>query len=353
MRFPPERESAYREHMFARERPRLRVFVLIAAPTLLLFALLQAPLSGLPASTWFAKPLVYVLAAALLCVVLWMRTMTRPAAFAWSGVLLLTLFCLSCALVVDPRPEMVAMSQPLFVAPPMVTAPFWAYRRTVLAAVTGGYLAGCVALLRADAGDALWLGFGVQAVLGALVGLLLHSVFDEVRRVHFLAEEELLQRVRLDSLTQLMNRRHFVESGEMMIAAMPASGVLSACFVDLDHFKRVNDNGGHRIGDLVLWKPRAACSRWRAKGGWWRGWAARSSHCCCPTPRWRMPRCWRIRCARTSPRSASKAFRSRPASAWPSGARANRCRNCCIAPTWRCWKPSAAAATGSWSGRPG
>ena len=39
MQFLPERESAYREHMFARERPRLRMFVMIPAPMLLLFAL--------------------------------------------------------------------------------------------------------------------------------------------------------------------------------------------------------------------------------------------------------------------------------------------------------------------------
>ncbi len=252
MRFPAERESAYREHMFVRELPRLRVFVLIAAPMLLLFAMLQAPLAGLPLSTWFAHPRIYVLAAILFGLGLWMRTMTRPAAFAWAGVLLLTLFCLSCALVIEPRGDAVAMTLPLFIAPPLITAPFWAHRRTVLVALTGGYLAGSVALLRADASQALWLAYAVQAILASLVGLLLHSVFDEVRRVHFLAEEELLQRVRLDSLTQLINRRHFVESGEAVIAAMAPTGLLSACFVDLDYFKRVNDEGGHRIGDLVL-----------------------------------------------------------------------------------------------------
>ena len=50
----------------------------------------------------------------------------------------------------------------------------------------------------------------------------------------------------------MLNRRHFIESGEALLCALRSGQVLSACFVDLDHFKRVNDEGGHRIGDQLL-----------------------------------------------------------------------------------------------------
>ncbi len=56
-----------------------------------------------------------------------------------------------------------------------------------------------------------------------------------------------------DSLTGLMNRRHFVEEAGTFVAHHARyRESMAALFIDLDHFKRVNDTYGHGFGDEVL-----------------------------------------------------------------------------------------------------
>lgn len=58
---------------------------------------------------------------------------------------------------------------------------------------------------------------------------------------------------RTDPLTGIHNRRYFTElaAGELKRARRYGHPV-SVVMMDLDHFKRVNDNHGHRLGDQVL-----------------------------------------------------------------------------------------------------
>lgn len=68
-----------------------------------------------------------------------------------------------------------------------------------------------------------------------------------------LAEEELRKQANTDPLTGVLNRRHFFELAEPIFEhARRYQRDLSAMMIDLDHFKRVNDQHGHRIGDQVL-----------------------------------------------------------------------------------------------------
>ena len=56
-----------------------------------------------------------------------------------------------------------------------------------------------------------------------------------------------------DALTGSLSRRHFHELGERELARAIRSGEPIAVLVlDIDHFKRVNDNHGHAGGDAVL-----------------------------------------------------------------------------------------------------
>jgi diguanylate cyclase (GGDEF)-like protein len=57
----------------------------------------------------------------------------------------------------------------------------------------------------------------------------------------------------IDPLTGIANRRHFEARADVEIEAARRNGQpLAIVVIDIDHFKHVNDNYGHAIGDAVL-----------------------------------------------------------------------------------------------------
>ncbi|MBD8899205.1 GGDEF domain-containing protein [Rhodanobacter sp. DHG33] len=67
---------------------------------------------------------------------------------------------------------------------------------------------------------------------------------------------------RLDGLTAIYNRQHFMGEAERMLQQLAKrNGAACLAFIDLDHFKRINDTHGHAMGDEVLRCMVAACKQ--------------------------------------------------------------------------------------------
>ncbi|MEO2279882.1 GGDEF domain-containing protein [Pseudoalteromonas pernae] len=79
---------------------------------------------------------------------------------------------------------------------------------------------------------------------------ILQESIDERRRE---AEMALLQAATQDSLTGIANRRSFMERAEQELHQAKRNKLpIHLLMIDIDHFKSVNDQAGHAIGDKVL-----------------------------------------------------------------------------------------------------
>ena len=89
-------------------------------------------------------------------------------------------------------------------------------------------------------------------------GVLWHGYISDISDLKRV-EEELRALSITDSLTGIHNRRYFQERlTTEMVRVQRGGGELSVIMLDIDHFKRINDQHGHAVGDRVL---QAVCER--------------------------------------------------------------------------------------------
>lgn len=136
----------------------------------------------------------------------------------------------------------------LYAWPVLWVAYFFGRVETVLIIVWVG-LVHALALLALAPGDGYfdrWIDVMVSvSVVGAVVQALSHRNEDLLRR--------LSAQARIDSLTGILNRRGFDERAPLELARASRDDTpIALVSLDIDHFKRVNDQHGHDAGDRVL-----------------------------------------------------------------------------------------------------
>jgi diguanylate cyclase (GGDEF)-like protein len=103
---------------------------------------------------------------------------------------------------------------------------------------------------RSDHDRIVYLGLPLSVVAAAI--LIALGIADRLRdQRRALSEAE--RHARIDSLTGVLNRRSLIERLDAACLRARARGLpISLLFIDLDHFKEINDSFGHPAGDACL-----------------------------------------------------------------------------------------------------
>lgn len=98
-------------------------------------------------------------------------------------------------------------------------------------------------------GEDRWIGINARVALdehGKVIGI--RGTARDITEQH-LATERIQHLALHDALTDLPNR-HSLQ--QMIDAALQSGGVGALLFLDIDHFRYINDNFGHRTGDQLI-----------------------------------------------------------------------------------------------------
>ncbi len=97
-----------------------------------------------------------------------------------------------------------------------------------------------------DTKQNFYLNLSISLILTLIIAIIIINIIQEYN-------SKLEHLAKYDTLTNLPNRRHFTDTLHKYLALSKRTNEkLTLLFIDIDDFKNINDNFGHKIGDEVL-----------------------------------------------------------------------------------------------------
>ncbi len=243
-----------------REQHRRQIKLLhLPVSNLLLAVALVGLARVLAQAAWGAHPLpllAWQLAAgsALTALAMHYRHMISLRRRVLMGFLFLALLLTSLAEPGTQWRQMPVLSLAGFLLLPVAGLPLLVRPRvafTGLAACT--LVAGTLVFSLAEISLQERLAFGFYYLLSVTAGLVLRRARGNLAVRMERQSDSLWQRAITDPLTGLLNRQGWQGIADRAMQEAVAKGAQPAVlFIDVDHFKRVNDNHGHQAGDELL-----------------------------------------------------------------------------------------------------
>ncbi len=183
--------------------------------------------------------------------------------FGWLSAIFVTLTCANVAKLFGLGPLVNAVGNIMFVGVAIFTVVvcFVAWRRgnraagwfLIAWALLEGFTIAVAAafLLTSTASDLLYYeGLPLSMVAASI--LIALGVADRLRAQR-VALSEAERRAQIDPLTGVLNRNSLIERLHAACLRAKARGLpIALLFIDLDHFKQINDSFGHQAGDACL-----------------------------------------------------------------------------------------------------
>lgn len=245
-----------REALIAQQREQSRHYVVVLflfAPLLFLIAGVREILLDNP-TAWRQMPVRLALSLVIAALGQSIRRhWVSPGGSAWMAIAGVALINMALALSVQTEPARLSLVHVVAMLVAMQTLPLTIRLRDALGMSLGLILPMVALLAWRHAALAEWWTTLAVIALGIMAGLYMrHARLQIAVDLHEL-RRALELRVERDVLTGLYNREGwFMHAGTVFQATRNARRPMSLAYLDLDHFKRVNDEHGHAAGDAAL-----------------------------------------------------------------------------------------------------